>query len=148
MSSIAHRQDFTERLACFLLLSYLLILVSASANASGIDDFAARLLCEADPDCELPQTESDNTLARIVILGIVLPDDAARDRDDEQEALVTQGSYLSVDGEVMSLSSTTGQVILPERGALSTHDFGSARIPSTTPIIITLPGKGREKDPN
>ena len=114
-------------------------------NTYSLDDFAAQLLCEAgEIDCN-DMEYNDSKKHPIVVDGVTLPDDAARDRKDEQTALVKQGAYLRIDGKILSLETKPVTVIIPERGKLMVDDHGSAAIvPEYGPVIITVPGSRRE----
>lgn len=147
LSGDRSRDNYIQIKTFLIIFSIVIVVSSSSAGASSFEDFAARLLCESDPECELIITDTNNQRVALVILGIELPSNAARDRAEEQRVLVAQGSYLTVDGDVRSIQDTQEELIVPERGTLRSDDFGSATLSSAAPIIITTPRKDCEQEP-
>lgn len=116
---------------------------SQTVYADSWDDFAAELLCSDGANCSsLQSTAPRNSL---IIEGTVLPDDAARDVDEEQAFFIQQGAYLNQAGTLVSLEGSAVVVTLPERGQLKTGS-GMAVItaPLSAPVIITIPSEKRE----
>lgn len=126
-----HRKCCIGRKFLFLLL------FCPMAMGGELDDFAASLLCEGD---HCPPPAQEKVLSPLVIEHKVLPEDAARGRDDQQAFLVRQGAYLTDQGEIASLDGEEVRVTLPERGDLELPDHGPAdQLPTTRPVIITVP---------
>ncbi|WP_445001192.1 hypothetical protein [Halomonas mongoliensis] len=119
------------------LLLILAIQTPFPAFGDDLDAFAARLLCEQAQCPSAPKPEASPPL---VIEGITLPKDAARQRDNEQAFLVQQGAYLNDQGQVTPLTGPAATVSLPERGELSSRDHGPADLlPTSGPVLITTP---------
>lgn len=119
-----------------LLLS-IAMLIPSLASGDDLEAFAAGLLCQRT-DC--PSPVEPVPPAPLVIEGVSLPADAARQRDEEQAFLVRQGAYLTDLGAIVSLSDEPASVQLPDRGELEAYDHGPAGLlPTTGPVIITTP---------
>lgn len=131
------RTIIKQPLRCALMVA--IFVTTASSSADSIDDFAAQLVCQMNPDCVWTDRTEDES-SELVIDGYKMPDDAMRDRDNDQSVLVRQGAYLREDGVIVSLSGEPVAIELPERGRLSIQDYGTAsEVPVEGPVLIRTP---------
>lgn len=110
----------------------------ATADTSDIDSFAAKLLCEMTQDCKLVEEKVE--LHPIVVEGVELPVDAARDKMDEQKFLVRKGVYLTSAGEIRRFIFVEEESLNIERGSLNVNK-DSSFMPelNRAPVIIRIP---------
>lgn len=119
------------------LIIAIALVISPTTFGDDLEAFAASLLCQ---EANCPPSVEPEPLPPLVIEGIHLPTNAARERDDQQAFLVRQGTYLTDQGNITSLNGGSVSIPPPQRGELQARDHGPAELlPTTGPVIIATP---------